>query len=279
MERSPYDRQNGPADERWPQGQWDSDTFEGQQRMAKRQMAGEVDAITALGQRIDALAAGRKADAKVILKACGTVIGEHKREVDKRLPLLDQEGLLLGVADALREHEAEIDQKVAGLVKKDAFDLVWNKLTEMEQRVEQIEARLVALEPDPPGDSIEHPQPVTTPPSGATASSSAVEISFAGRVMGLYKAGETYRKHDRVALNSAEWIAKKDDPGPLPGAGWMLGAKGRVGKQGARGPTGVGIAKIATEGTQLAITLSDGSRTRVDLRDAIRQIMAEARSG
>jgi hypothetical protein len=41
-----------------------------------------------------------------------------------------------------------------------------------------------------------------------------------------------------VAFNGSEWRAMVDDPGPLPGPGWMLGAKGARGKRGERGPPG-----------------------------------------
>ena len=44
--------------------------------------------------------------------------------------------------------------------------------------------------------------------------------------------GENYQKLDRVSFNGSEWIARRDDPGPLPGDGWMLGAQKARGKPG-----------------------------------------------
>ena len=57
--------------------------------------------------------------------------------------------------------------------------------------------------------------------------------------------GAEYRCNDLVACNGGSWIALKDAPGPLPGAGWQLvaspgkrGAPGAKGECGERGPKG-----------------------------------------
>jgi HK97 family phage portal protein len=62
--------------------------------------------------------------------------------------------------------------------------------------------------------------------------------AYPGRACGLYNPAGAYRAMDVVAHNGSEWRAVKDDPGPLPGDGWVLGAKGSRGKRGERGPPG-----------------------------------------
>jgi HK97 family phage portal protein len=67
------------------------------------------------------------------------------------------------------------------------------------------------------------------------------EPAYSGRACGLYNAAEHYRAMDVVAHNGSEWRAVRDNPGELPGDGWMLGAKGsrgKPGKPGERGPPG-----------------------------------------
>jgi hypothetical protein len=76
-----------------------------------------------------------------------------------------------------------------------------------------------------------------------------------------------------VAHNGSEWRAVKDDPGPLPGDGWMLSAKGvkgdkgmpgnrgergERGERGPPGPQGVGLADVVLEDGVLVFKWSDG---------------------
>jgi len=67
-------------------------------------------------------------------------------------------------------------------------------------------------------------------------------VGYAGEARGLFDETATYRGLDRVALDGSEWIARCDNPGPLPGDGWMLsakvGRKGDPGPRGERGPRG-----------------------------------------
>jgi len=80
-----------------------------------------------------------------------------------------------------------------------------------------------------------------------------------GEARGRYEPDATYNKLDRVSFNGSEWIAKYDDPGVLPGDGWMLGAQGKRGKPGSS------IVSAAIEGYALKLTMSDGMPIRVDL--------------
>lgn len=95
--------------------------------------------------------------------------------------------------------------------------------------------------------------------------------AYGGRARGLYDARcSDYRAMDVVALNGSEWRAMKDNPGPCPGDGWALGAKGgtkgRTGDKGERGEAGVGVEGFAREGFALLIVLTDGSTVRFDMR-------------
>ena len=97
-----------------------------------------------------------------------------------------------------------------------------------------------------------------------------------GDVCGLWKEGVNYSKYDLVSKDGAEWRAKHDDPGPLPGDGWALsakqgkpGSKGERGDKGERGPAGAAGATLAhfqREEWQLVAVMSDGSKVRFDLR-------------
>ena len=94
-----------------------------------------------------------------------------------------------------------------------------------------------------------------------------------------------YRAMDVVAHNGSEWRAITDDPGPLPGDGWMLSAKGVKGDKGVpgesikgdrgerglpgvAGPEGRGIADILIDNGVLVFVLTDGVRKEFMLEAA-----------
>jgi integrin beta 3 len=94
-----------------------------------------------------------------------------------------------------------------------------------------------------------------------------------GDARGLYDPSVAYSKLDRVSLDGSEWIAKCDDPGLLPGDGWMLAARaGSRGKPGERGPKGergergIGVEQVTADGYALVLALSDGKTLKLDLR-------------
>jgi hypothetical protein len=80
---------------------------------------------------------------------------------------------------------------------------------------------------------------------------------------------------DVAAFNGSEWRARCDDPGPLPGDGWMLGAKGARGRPGERGPPGVHVRAIAAVDYRLVLELSDGQALHVDLKPMLEKFEAE----
>lgn len=100
--------------------------------------------------------------------------------------------------------------------------------------------------------------------------------AYAGEARGLYDPAATYRKMDVVSFNGSEWRAKQDDPGELPGNGWMLSAcKGKRGDRGERGLTGKdGLSPVAQylRDNELVTTLSDGAELTADLSNLTRPV-------
>ena len=63
-----------------------------------------------------------------------------------------------------------------------------------------------------------------------------LDQALATRVRGTYQAGVSYVRGDMVALDGGSFVARRDNPGPCPGAGWQLMAK--QGQRGVAGPKG-----------------------------------------
>jgi len=105
--------------------------------------------------------------------------------------------------------------------------------------------------------------------------------AYPGEARGLWDASAQYRAMDVVSHNGSEWRAVCDNPGDLPGPGWMLGAKGVRGRPGAagergakgdrgeRGTDGIGIDEITIADTSLMLLRSDGSVLSCDLMPVI----------
>ena len=124
--------------------------------------------------------------------------------------------------------------------------------------------------PGPPGEAGEEGPPGRDAPTG--------------EVHGLYDRSVAYRKLDLVAYDGAEWRAKYDDPGPLPGDGWALssrqGDRGKPGPKGERGPPGPPGAMVAewlVEEYRVVPIMSDGSAGPVlDMRSFFERYHGEA---
>lgn len=97
-----------------------------------------------------------------------------------------------------------------------------------------------------------------------------------GRARGLHDPAATYFAMDVVAFNGSEWRAIRDDPGPLPGDGWMLSAKGARGKPGERGKDGVHVKAMDVVGYCLVLTLSNGQVLRANLLPALERFKKES---
>jgi hypothetical protein len=142
--------------------------------------------------------------------------------------------LTLAVLEKVREDRLELDEKLFAATRR------------FERLSTELEERLASVTEGPPG------------PEGTPGRDGADGVT--GEARGQYDASETYGKHDRVASNGSEWIAKYDNPGPLPGEGWMLGAQGKKGKP------GVGIQRATTKGYALVLETTDGKALTLDLR-------------
>jgi hypothetical protein len=102
-----------------------------------------------------------------------------------------------------------------------------------------------------------------------------------------YDPNETYKALDVVTLNATWFIARKDDPGPCPGAGWKAGPSGRRGEKGERGERGprgetgavgreVTAWEINRKDYALVPIMSDGNKgPPIPLRALFEQFQAE----
>jgi hypothetical protein len=115
-------------------------------------------------------------------------------------------------------------------------------------------------------------------------------------VRGTFVADGKYKRLDVVALNGSSFVARTDEPGDCPGAGWQLiasagrpgkpGLKGDSGEPGERGPSGQRgaaaptIRQWAVDRKQFRATpiMSDGSEApALELRTLFEQFQIEAK--
>jgi hypothetical protein len=95
-------------------------------------------------------------------------------------------------------------------------------------------------------------------------------------IRGTWAEAETYSALDIVMLNGASFVARQDDPGPCPGAGWQLwasqgkqgkpGERGMKGDRGERGEAALPVVAMIVDGEGLlTLTNGDGSTVVCDL--------------
>ena len=174
-------------------------------------------------------------------------------------------------AERLRAQEAEFELRVERAVAERLATLKDGPAGAQGERGERGEPGEAVV--GPPG-----PEGVPGPP-GAPG-----EVPYVGEVSGLFDPEREYRKYDLVSLHGAEWRAKCDAPGPLPGEGWALAAKaGERGKRGEMGPRGVRgmpapiIAEWQVRDYRAVPVMSDGSiGPALDLRMLFEQYHQEA---
>src|SRR5262249_26956528 len=111
-------------------------------------------------------------------------------------------------------------------------------------------------------------------------------------VRGTFNETAEYRRLDVVALNGGCFIARKDAPGPCPGAGWQLlasqGKRGIAGPKGERGErrgevapglrgVAFGDGKIVRARCVATPVMSDGREgPPLQLRELFQQFLTEA---
>jgi len=97
--------------------------------------------------------------------------------------------------------------------------------------------------------------------------------AYPGQACGLHDPAAAYRALDIVSFNGSGWIAKVDNPGELPGDGWMLLAqRGKPGKPGDPGKEGRAASEVVAlytdpKAMQLILTKDDGTEMKADLAD------------
>jgi hypothetical protein len=125
-----------------------------------------------------------------------------------------------------------------------------------------------------------------------------VQIARAGRdgilphLCGTYDASAVHKKFDVCALNGSSFIARKDDPGECPGAGWQLlasagrsGGRGERGEQGPRGMQGPKGDTASITGWEIDAAsytatplMSNGAKgPPLELRDLFKQFITDTR--
>jgi len=93
----------------------------------------------------------------------------------------------------------------------------------------------------------------------------AIETALARRVRGTYDPKSEYSANDIVALDGGTFVARKNNPGPCPGAGWQLlakqGQRGIAGPPCERGPAGKSIVGWIVDRNCYRVTpkMSDGT--------------------
>lgn len=102
-------------------------------------------------------------------------------------------------------------------------------------------------------------------------------------IRGTYAETNEYSALDVVSLNGGAFVAKADDPGPCPGAGWQLMAsQGKAGKPGERGMPGRGdrgeagppvVAMHANGEGLLTLVNADGSTVECDIYPLLAKVM------
>lgn len=102
--------------------------------------------------------------------------------------------------------------------------------------------------------------------------------AYHGEARGLHDPEAQYRAMDVVSFNGSEWRAKHDNPGALPGDGWMLSAsRGKRGDRGEPGQPGrdarsapaLAATYVDADRLELVHTLDDGTEIKADLGDLV----------
>jgi hypothetical protein len=143
----------------------------------------------------------------------GTAIGDMTGPLEKRIRTLELElAQTRGALDVLRDKGASSTDNVNETIDKIR--------TDFQEKVKEIELRLAET-------------------IGTVDVLRGKGVPGALHVRGTFDSSATYCLNDLVAHNGGSWVAKKDNPGPIPSENWQLVAsQGKRGVQGERGPAG-----------------------------------------
>ena len=107
----------------------------------------------------------------------------------------------------------------------------------------------------------------------------AIETALARRIRGTYDPKAEYCANDLVAKDGASFVAKRNDPGPLPGDGWQLlarqGQRGIAGERGAPGRDAPTITSWVVDREHFVVipVMSDGRKgPALELRALFEQV-------
>ena len=98
-------------------------------------------------------------------------------------------------------------------------------------------------------------------------------------VRNTWRADEDYQALDIVSLNGAAFIARHDDPGVCPGAGWqMIAMQGKTGKPGKQGERGIAVTSSVSEVSidddgVLSLVNADGTAVTCDLYPILSKVL------
>jgi hypothetical protein len=141
--------------------------------------------------------------------------------LDKRIRALELElAQTRGALDVLRDGALDV-LRDKGASRTDNVNETIDKIrTDFQEKVKEIELRLAET-------------------IGTVDVLRGKGVPGALHVRGTFNSGATYCLNDLVAHNGGSWVAKKDNPGPIPSENWQLVAsQGKRGVQGERGPAG-----------------------------------------
>jgi hypothetical protein len=154
-------------------------------------------------------------------EAAGEVIGVTAAGLEKRIKALElQLAETRGALDVLRDGALDVLRDKGASSTDNVNETIDKIRTDFQEKVKEIELRLAET-------------------IGTVDVLRGKGVPGALHVRGTFDSSATYCLNDLVAHNGGSWVAKKDNPGPIPSENWQLVAsQGKRGVQGERGPAG-----------------------------------------
>jgi len=158
---------------------------------------------------------------EAVYEAVGTALGETTGPLEKRIRTLELElAQTRGALDVLRDGALDVLRDKGASSTDNVNETIDKIRTDFQEKVKEIELRLAET-------------------IGTVDVLRGKGVPGALHVRGTFDSSATYCLNDLVAHNGGSWVAKKDNPGPIPSENWQLVAsQGKRGVQGERGPAG-----------------------------------------